>query len=64
MTKENFYSDIITDLANRETYPGQLGGAKLKSVKAKSNRPPIRSAFTKAAKETKAPSKWLNRLRL
>jgi hypothetical protein len=38
-TKDNFYTDIITDLADRETYPGQLGGAKFKSAKAKSSRP-------------------------
>ena len=41
-TKDNFYSDIITDLADRESYPGELGGAKLKSTKARSTRPPAR----------------------
>lgn len=41
-TNNNFYSDIITDLADRESYPGELGGAKLKSTKARSTRPPPR----------------------
>ena len=60
-TKDNFYSDIITDLADREAYPGELGGAKLKTTKARSMRPPIKA---KEKKQPAAPSKWLSRLRL
>lgn len=58
------YADIITDLADRETYPGELGGAKLKTTKAVANRTQIKATLSQKpaktiSKPSTAPSKWI-----
>lgn len=71
MPNSNMYTDIITDLAEREKYPGELGGAKFKTTKASTNRAAIKGSLLQKprknnpkASPSKGNSKWIGQVRL
>ena len=61
---------MITDLAAVEKYPGELGGAKIKSTK--NARPPLRNSISgrpnkttqESSTRSKGPSRWMGQVRL